>query len=76
MWGIDVHIFLMKGIVVLQMKVVGLYEWCGNNSIIPELWLVPHFLPIHPGICYFVRVNIIESSTYVISLTTKCALTC
>ncbi|VAI85708.1 unnamed protein product [Triticum turgidum subsp. durum] len=31
------------------LKVVGLYEWSGNNSIIPELWLVPYFLPIHPG---------------------------
>ncbi|VAI00099.1 hypothetical protein VPH35_070650 [Triticum aestivum] len=33
----------------IWLSVVGLYEWCGNNSIIPELWLVPHFLPIHPG---------------------------
>uniref|UniRef100_A0A0D9WQ51 Squalene cyclase C-terminal domain-containing protein n=1 Tax=Leersia perrieri TaxID=77586 RepID=A0A0D9WQ51_9ORYZ len=31
------------------MKVIGLYDWSGNNPIIPELWLVPHFLPIHPG---------------------------
>jgi len=28
---------------------MGLYDWSGNNPIIPELWLVPHFLPIHPG---------------------------
>ncbi|XP_048543505.1 achilleol B synthase-like isoform X2 [Triticum urartu] len=33
----------------IWLSVVGLYEWSGNNSIIPELWLVPHFLPIHPG---------------------------
>ncbi|KAL6839604.1 hypothetical protein ACP4OV_030543 [Aristida adscensionis] len=31
-----------------QMKVIGLYDWSGNNSIIPELWLVPYFLPFHP----------------------------
>ncbi|VAI85726.1 unnamed protein product [Triticum turgidum subsp. durum] len=33
----------------IWLSVVGLYEWSGNNSIIPELWLVPYFLPIHPG---------------------------
>uniref|UniRef100_A0A453RGF1 Terpene cyclase/mutase family member n=1 Tax=Aegilops tauschii subsp. strangulata TaxID=200361 RepID=A0A453RGF1_AEGTS len=33
----------------IWLSVVGLYEWSGNNSIVPELWLVPHFLPIHPG---------------------------
>jgi hypothetical protein len=32
-----------------QLKVIGLYDWTGNNSIIPELWLVPYSLPIHPG---------------------------
>ena len=31
------------------MKMIGLYDWSGNNPIIPELWLVPHFLPRHPG---------------------------
>ncbi|CAM0948883.1 unnamed protein product [Alopecurus aequalis] len=33
----------------IWLSVLGLYEWSGNNPIIPELWLVPHFLPIHPG---------------------------
>ncbi|XP_037468374.1 achilleol B synthase-like isoform X2 [Triticum dicoccoides] len=33
----------------IWLSVIGLYEWSGNNAIIPELWLVPHFLPIHPG---------------------------
>jgi hypothetical protein len=32
------------------VKVIGLYDWSGNNSILPELWIVPYFLPIHPGI--------------------------
>ncbi|CAO2045443.1 unnamed protein product [Urochloa humidicola] len=33
----------------IWLSVIGLYDWSGNHSIIPELWLVPHFLPIHPG---------------------------
>ncbi|KAJ1270213.1 hypothetical protein BS78_06G036700 [Paspalum vaginatum] len=33
----------------IWFSVMGLYDWSGNNPIIPELWLVPHFLPIHPG---------------------------
>ncbi|PNT75939.1 hypothetical protein BRADI_1g42000v3 [Brachypodium distachyon] len=33
----------------IWLSVIGLYEWSGNNAIVPELWLVPHFLPIHPG---------------------------
>lgn len=31
------------------MKVIGLYDWSGNYPVIPELWLVPQFLPFHPG---------------------------
>ncbi|KAG0523122.1 hypothetical protein BDA96_07G096800 [Sorghum bicolor] len=33
----------------IWFSVMGLYDWSGNNPIVPELWLVPHFLPIHPG---------------------------
>uniref|UniRef100_A0ACD5XXS8 Uncharacterized protein n=1 Tax=Avena sativa TaxID=4498 RepID=A0ACD5XXS8_AVESA len=33
----------------IWLSIIGVYEWSGNNPIIPELWLVPHFLPIHPG---------------------------
>ncbi|TVU11253.1 hypothetical protein EJB05_44826 [Eragrostis curvula] len=33
----------------IWLSVIGLYGWSGNNSIFPELWLVPQFLPIHPG---------------------------
>jgi hypothetical protein len=39
------------------MKVIGLYDWSGNNSIFPELWLVPHFLPFHPGILFLATKN-------------------
>uniref|UniRef100_A0A0D3HKM7 Uncharacterized protein n=1 Tax=Oryza barthii TaxID=65489 RepID=A0A0D3HKM7_9ORYZ len=33
----------------IYLSVIGVYDWSGNNPIIPELWLLPHFLPIHPG---------------------------
>jgi hypothetical protein len=39
------------------VKVIGLYDWSGNNSILPELWIVPHFLPIHPGIVLFLATQ-------------------
>ncbi|KAL7133801.1 hypothetical protein ABFS83_12G164500 [Erythranthe nasuta] len=31
------------------LSVLGVYEWDGNNPLPPELWLLPYFLPIHPG---------------------------
>ncbi|GER49888.1 cycloartenol synthase [Striga asiatica] len=31
------------------LSVLGAYEWNGNNPLPPELWLLPYFLPIHPG---------------------------
>ncbi|CAM0914184.1 unnamed protein product [Alopecurus aequalis] len=31
------------------LSIIGAYEWSGNNPVIPELWLLPSFLPIHPG---------------------------
>ncbi|KAK4479066.1 hypothetical protein RD792_014577 [Penstemon davidsonii] len=31
------------------LSVLGVYEWNGNNPLPPELWLLPYFLPIHPG---------------------------
>ncbi|KAL6603926.1 hypothetical protein ACP70R_044287 [Stipagrostis hirtigluma subsp. patula] len=33
----------------IWLSVVGLYDWSGSNSVIPELWIVPYFLPFHPG---------------------------
>ncbi|AQK58449.1 Camelliol C synthase [Zea mays] len=33
----------------IWLSVIGLYDWNGNNSIVPELWLVPYSLPFHPG---------------------------
>ncbi|KAG8373914.1 hypothetical protein BUALT_Bualt11G0074800 [Buddleja alternifolia] len=33
----------------LWLSVLGVYEWDGNNPLPPELWLLPHLLPMHPG---------------------------
>ncbi|XP_008661273.1 achilleol B synthase isoform X2 [Zea mays] len=33
----------------ILLSVIGVYDWRGNNPVVPELWLVPRFLPIHPG---------------------------
>ncbi|OEL33553.1 Achilleol B synthase, partial [Dichanthelium oligosanthes] len=32
----------------IWLSIIGAYDWSGNNPVIPELWLVPYFLPIHP----------------------------
>jgi lanosterol synthase len=31
------------------LSILNLYEWEGNNSIFPELWVLPRKLPLHPG---------------------------
>ncbi|HDO26543.1 MAG TPA: hypothetical protein ENH02_00355 [Bacteroidetes bacterium] len=31
------------------LSVPGLYEWEGNDSLLPELWVLPRWLPFHPG---------------------------
>lgn len=31
------------------LSIIGAYDWSGNTPIIPELWMVPTFLPIYPG---------------------------
>ncbi|KAK7379933.1 hypothetical protein VNO78_32190 [Psophocarpus tetragonolobus] len=33
----------------LWLSVLGVYEWSGMNPIPPETWLLPYFLPFHPG---------------------------
>jgi lanosterol synthase len=30
------------------LSVLGVYEWEGNNTLMPEMWLLPRFLPMHP----------------------------
>ncbi len=31
------------------LSILGVYEWRGNNSLLPEMWLLPRILPVHPG---------------------------
>jgi hypothetical protein len=31
------------------LAAAGLYEWSGLNPIPPEFWLLPYWLPLHPG---------------------------
>lgn len=31
------------------LAILGVYEWDGCNSLMPEMWLLPRWLKIHPG---------------------------
>lgn len=31
------------------LSVLGVYEWEGNNTLFPEMWLFPQWLPFHPS---------------------------
>lgn len=31
------------------LALLGLYEWQGCDSLLPEMWLLPKALPVHPG---------------------------
>lgn len=31
------------------LSILGVYHWNGCNTLLPELWLLPRWLPIHPG---------------------------
>ncbi|XP_078153998.1 cycloartenol Synthase-like [Carex rostrata] len=42
----------------LLLSVLGVYEWSGMMPMPPELFLLPSFLPIHPG-KYFCRIRLI-----------------
>ncbi|KAG5226222.1 cycloartenol synthase family protein [Salix suchowensis] len=33
----------------MWLSVLGVFEWCGNNPMPPEMWLLPYLLPVHPG---------------------------
>eukprot|EP00871_Galdieria_phlegrea_P002196 jgi/Galph1/2978/GphlegSOOS_G1595.1 len=33
----------------LYLAVLGLYGWEGLNPLTPEMWILPYWLPIHPG---------------------------
>lgn len=31
------------------LSVLGVFEWQGCNSLLPEMWLLPRWTPMHPG---------------------------
>ena len=31
------------------LSILGVYEWQGCNSLLPEVWLLPRWVPFHPG---------------------------
>ncbi|KAK4432732.1 Cycloartenol Synthase [Sesamum alatum] len=33
----------------IWLSALGAFEWSGNNPTPPEIWLLPYFLPFHPG---------------------------
>ncbi|KAL2321403.1 hypothetical protein Fmac_030372 [Flemingia macrophylla] len=33
----------------LWLSLLGVYEWSGMKPIPPEIWLLPYFIPFHPG---------------------------
>ncbi|XP_048226509.1 probable oxidosqualene cyclase isoform X2 [Ricinus communis] len=33
----------------MWLSVLGVYDWSGNNPLPPEIWLLPYFVPLHPG---------------------------
>ena len=44
----------------LWLKVLGAFEWSGNNPLPPEIWLLPYILPIHPGALYPRKLDIVS----------------
>jgi lanosterol synthase len=36
----------------LWLAIVGLYEWKGVSPVVPELWLLPEWVPLHPSRYY------------------------
>ncbi|KAI3952283.1 hypothetical protein MKW92_009680, partial [Papaver armeniacum] len=32
----------------MWLSVLGVFEWSGNNPLLPEIWLLPYMLPFHP----------------------------
>ncbi|XP_070675615.1 lupeol synthase OSC3-like [Malus domestica] len=35
---------------IYNHQILGVYDWSGCNPIPPEYWMLPSFLPMHPGL--------------------------
>ncbi|KAJ6794943.1 cycloartenol synthase 2-like [Iris pallida] len=46
------------------LAVLGAYEWSGINPLPPEMWLLPYFLPLHPGRLLVVARMVILPMSY------------
>ncbi|KAL5660011.1 hypothetical protein ACJX0J_027136, partial [Zea mays] len=48
------------------LTVLGVYDWSGVNPVPPEFWLLPYYLPFHPGrmSCYCRMVYLPMSYIY------------
>ncbi|KAK1269673.1 Cycloartenol synthase [Acorus gramineus] len=33
----------------MWLSILGVFDWSGNYPLPPEIWLLPYFLPFHPG---------------------------
>ncbi|KAJ1254382.1 hypothetical protein BS78_K073000 [Paspalum vaginatum] len=60
------------------LSVLGVYDWSGNNPVPPEFWLLPKFMPIHPGrmACYlrmvYMPISYIYGKRFVGPITRLC----
>ncbi|XP_037543108.1 lanosterol synthase-like [Nematolebias whitei] len=55
------------------LAVLNVYSWDGFNSLFPELWLLPSWMPAHPSSlwCYLRHVYLPMSYCYAVRLTAK-----
>ena len=57
------------------LALLNLYDWRGVNAILPELWALPHWLPIHPSNWYchtrliYMAMSVIYSRRFQTSVT-------
>uniref|UniRef100_A0A2N9GDH9 Squalene cyclase N-terminal domain-containing protein n=1 Tax=Fagus sylvatica TaxID=28930 RepID=A0A2N9GDH9_FAGSY len=40
------------------LSILGVFEWSGSNPMPPEFWLLPSFLPMHPGLALLLNASV------------------
>ncbi|XP_070408955.1 lanosterol synthase [Nothobranchius furzeri] len=55
------------------LAVLNVYSWEGMNTLIPEMWLLPTWVPGHPSTlwCYFRQVYLPMSYCYAVRLSAE-----
>lgn len=56
------------------LSILSLYEWEGVNPAPPELWMLPYWVPIHPGRWWCHTRAIYLALAYVSANRTRCAV--